>query len=82
MPVDTLAGLCTQFKLFRRGKGSYDVLCRVCFGTNAGPWNHSARLAKQPNVQFTAIVDPDVQLAQVRPGHIISLAHLNSSGQH
>ncbi|KAK9908431.1 hypothetical protein WJX75_007736 [Coccomyxa subellipsoidea] len=38
----------------------------VSFGTAEGPWNHSVRLEKQPNVQFTAIIDPNLDLAQKR----------------
>ena len=37
----------------------------VSFGTKEGPWNHSVRLERMPNVQFTAIVDPDLELAKV-----------------
>ena len=38
----------------------------VSFGTKEGPWNHSVRLERMPNVQFTAIVDPDLELAKVQ----------------
>ncbi|BDA44533.1 Uncharacterized protein UNK4.17 [Coccomyxa sp. Obi] len=38
----------------------------VSFGTAEGPWNHSVRLEKMPNVQFTAIIDPNLELAQKR----------------
>ena len=38
----------------------------MSFGTKEGPWNHSVRLERMPNVQFTAIVDPDLELAKVR----------------
>ena len=37
----------------------------VSFGTAEGPWNHSVRLEKMSNVQFTAIIDPNLELAQV-----------------
>lgn len=37
----------------------------ISFGTPEGIWNHSERLEKMPNVQFTAIIDPDLKLAQV-----------------
>lgn len=39
----------------------------VSFGTKEGPWNHSVRLEKMPNLAFTAIVDPNLDLAQVLP---------------
>ncbi len=38
----------------------------MSFGTKEGPWNHSVRLERMPNVQFTAIVDPDLELAKVQ----------------
>ena len=38
----------------------------VSFGTKEGPWNHSVRLERMPNVQFTAIVDPNLELAKVK----------------
>ena len=45
----------------------------VSFGTKEGPWNHSVRLEKMPDVKFTAIIDPDLALAKVRHGlHVLS----------
>jgi predicted dehydrogenase len=38
----------------------------INFGTLEGPWNHSARLEQLPGVEFTALVDPNVELAQKR----------------
>ena len=37
----------------------------INFGSLEGPWNHAVRMQKQNNVQFTAIVDPNVDVAQV-----------------
>ena len=45
----------------------------VSFGTKEGPWNHSVRLEKMPDVKFTAIIDPDLALAKVTHGlHVLS----------
>ena len=45
----------------------------VSFGTKEGPWNHSVRLERMPDVKFTAIIDPDLALAKVRHGlHVLS----------
>ena len=38
----------------------------INFGSLEGPWNHAARLQKQKGVQFTAIVEPNLDLARVR----------------
>ena len=38
----------------------------INFGSLEGPWNHAARLQKQNGVQFTAIVEPNLDLARVR----------------
>ena len=37
----------------------------INFGSLEGPWNHAVRMQKQTDVQFTAVVDPDVSAAQV-----------------
>lgn len=37
----------------------------INFGSLEGPWNHAVRMQKQNNVQFTAIVDPNIDVAQV-----------------
>jgi hypothetical protein len=37
----------------------------INFGSLEGPWNHAVRMQKQNNVQFTAVVDPNVTAAQV-----------------
>ena len=37
----------------------------INFGSLEGPWNHAVRMQKQNDVQFTAIVDPNVSAAQV-----------------
>ena len=39
----------------------------INFGSLEGPWNHAVRMQKQNNVQFTAVVDPNVKAAQVLP---------------
>ncbi len=52
----------------------------VSFGTAEGPWNHSVRLEKMPNVRFTAIVDPNLELAQVWvTWHDLNMADVNGS---
>jgi predicted dehydrogenase len=38
----------------------------VSFGTKEGPWNHSVRLERMPNIRFTAVIDPNLDLAKVR----------------
>ena len=38
----------------------------INFGSLEGPWNHAARLQKQAGVEFSAIVEPNLDLAQVR----------------
>lgn len=38
----------------------------VNFGSREGPWNHSARLQQLPGVIFSAVVDPDLELATQR----------------
>ncbi|KAK9807571.1 hypothetical protein WJX72_003082 [[Myrmecia] bisecta] len=38
----------------------------INFGTPEGPWNHSARLQLLPGVTFSAICDPNLELAQKR----------------
>ncbi|DBA89671.1 hypothetical protein WJX79_009585 [Trebouxia sp. C0005] len=38
----------------------------INFGSLEGPWNHAVRMQKQNNVQFTAVVDPNVTAAQKR----------------
>lgn len=38
----------------------------INFGSLEGPWNHAVRMQKQNNVQFTAVVDPNVTAAQVK----------------
>lgn len=37
----------------------------INFGSLEGPWNHAVRMQKQNNVQFTAVVDPNLSAAQV-----------------
>ena len=37
----------------------------INFGSLEGPWNHAVRMQKQKNVQFTAVVDPNISFAQV-----------------
>ena len=37
----------------------------INFGSLEGPWNHAVRMQKQNEVQFTAVVDPNVSAAQV-----------------
>ena len=37
----------------------------INFGSLEGPWNHAIRMQKQNNVQFTAVVDPNIKAAQV-----------------
>lgn len=37
----------------------------INFGSLEGPWNHAIRMQKQKDVQFTAVVDPNVSAAQV-----------------
>jgi len=49
----------------------------VSFGTKEGPWNHSVRLERMPNVQFTAIVDPDLDLAKVF--HPLPVSHRSNA---
>jgi len=38
----------------------------INFGTPEGPWNHAAKLEKFPDVEFSAIVDPNMSLAHQR----------------
>ena len=40
----------------------------INFGSLEGPWNHAVRMQRQNNVQFTAVVDPNVSAAQVCRG--------------
>ena len=63
--ADTGAGMAAMdaqktLKIGWIGAGS------INFGSLEGPWNHAARLQKQNGVQFTAIVEPNVDVAQVR----------------
>lgn len=47
----------------------------VNFGTPEGSWNHAVRLNTFPDVEFTAIVDPNTQLAMSRVSEYSSAAH-------
>ena len=46
----------------------------INFGSLEGPWNHAARLQKQKGVQFTAIVEPNLDLARVLSALFFSFA--------
>jgi hypothetical protein len=67
--------LCRSFSTSRSGLSTDENLVKigfvgaggVSFGTKEGPWNHSVRLEKMPNVAFTAIIDPNLALAQACP---------------
>ena len=51
----------------------------INFGSLEGPWNHAVRMQKQNNVQFTAVVDPNLSVAQVFP-HVFVAEVLLSTG--
>ncbi len=59
----------------------------VCIYCSQGPWNHADRIQKLEGVEFSAIVDPNTELAEVRVLGVgtMLLAHcrsLHAQGAH